>query len=250
MKINLIFKDQEKGKAAMKKIIVAIDGYSACGKSTTAKILAGKLGYVYIDTGAMYRAVALYFIEHYINSTNPKAVVEALNQIHISFVHNKKTESSETYLNGLNVETEIRKMYVSEKVSEVSAIPEVRRRLVELQQKMARKRGVVMDGRDIGTHVFPDAELKIFMVADMYVRAFRRQQELFERKQIVDLDDIIANIESRDLMDTTRAESPLRKASDAYEIDTTYITVEEQVDCIMNIAVGKMIELEYNLENI
>jgi len=234
----------------MKKIIVAIDGYSACGKSTTAKILAGKLGYVYIDTGAMYRAVALYFIEHYINSTNPKAVVEALNQIHISFVHNKKTESSETYLNGLNVETEIRKMYVSEKVSEVSAIPEVRRRLVELQQKMARKRGVVMDGRDIGTHVFPDAELKIFMVADMYVRAFRRQQELFERKQIVDLDDIIANIESRDLMDTTRAESPLRKASDAYEIDTTYITVEEQVDCIMNIAVGKMIELEYNLENI
>lgn len=234
----------------MKKIIVAIDGYSACGKSTTAKILAAKLGYVYIDTGAMYRSVALYFIQHYINSTNPKAVAEALNQIHISFVHNTKTEATETYLNGLNVESEIRKMYVSEKVSEVSAIPEVRRRMVELQQKMARKRGVVMDGRDIGTHVFPDAELKIFMVADMYVRAFRRQQELFERKQIVDLDDIIANIESRDLMDTTREESPLRKAADAYEIDTTYITVEEQVDCIMNIAVGKMIELEYNIENI
>ena len=234
----------------MKKIIVAIDGYSACGKSTTAKILAAKLGYVYIDTGAMYRTVALYFIKNYINSTNPKAVNEALNQIHISFVHNNKNESCETYLNGLNVEAEIRKMYVSEKVSEVSAIQAVRKRLVELQQKMARKRGVVMDGRDIGTHVFPDAELKIFMVADMHVRAYRRQQELFERKQIVDLDDIIANIESRDLMDTTRAESPLRKAVDAYEIDTTYITVEEQVDCIMNIAVGKMIELEYKVENI
>ncbi len=234
----------------MKKIIVAIDGYSACGKSTTAKILAAKLGYVYIDTGAMYRSVALYFIQNYINSTNPKAVTEALNQIHISFVHNNKSESCDTYLNGLNVEGEIRKMYVSEKVSEVSAIPEVRKRLVDLQQKMARKRGVVMDGRDIGTHVFPDAELKIFMVADMQVRAYRRQQELFERKQIVDLDDIIANIESRDLIDTTRAESPLRKAVDAYEIDTTYITVEEQVDCIMNIAVGKMIELEYKLEDI
>lgn len=234
----------------MKKIIVAIDGYSACGKSTTAKILAAKLSYVYIDTGAMYRSVALYFIQHYVNGTNPKAVSEALNQIHISFVHNNKTQSCETYLNGLNVESEIRKMYVSEKVSEVSAIPAVRKHLVELQQKLAKKRGVVMDGRDIGTHVFPDAELKIFMVADMQVRAFRRQQELFERKQIVDLEDIIANIESRDRIDTTREESPLRKAKDAYEIDSTYITVEEQVDCILNLAIGKMIELEYKLEDI
>jgi cytidylate kinase len=234
----------------MKKIIIAIDGFSACGKSTTAKFLAAKLGYVYIDTGAMYRSVALYFIQNYINNTNPKAVIEALNQIHISFVYNPKTEASDTYLNGLNVENEIRKMYVSERVSEVSALPEVRKHMVLLQQKLARKRGVVMDGRDIGTHVFPDAELKIFMVADMNVRAFRRQQELLERKQVVDLDDIIANIESRDLMDTTRAESPLRKATDAHEIDTTYITVEEQVDCIMNLSVGKMIELEYNLEDI
>jgi cytidylate kinase len=234
----------------MKKIIVAIDGYSACGKSTTAKLLAAKLGYVYVDTGAMYRAVALYFIEHYINCTNQKAVAEALTQIHISFVYNSKTETSDTYLNGLNVENEIRKMYVSEKVSEVSALPAVRRNLVEQQQKLARKKGVVMDGRDIGTHVFPDAELKIFMVADMEVRAYRRQQELFTRKQIVDLADIIANIESRDLMDTTREESPLRKATDAFEIDTTYITVEEQVDCIMNIAVGRMIELEYRVEDI
>ncbi len=234
----------------MKKIIVAIDGYSACGKSTTAKILAAKLGYVYFDTGAMYRAVALYFLQNYVNCTNPKAVSDALNHITISFVYNSKTASSETYLNGLNVEGEIRKMYVSEKVSEVSAIPEVRKNLVSQQQRLAKKRGVVMDGRDIGTHVFPDAELKIFMVADMHVRAFRRQQELIARKQMVDLDDIVANIESRDLMDTTREESPLRKATDAYEIDTTYITVEEQVDCIMNIAIGRMIELEYRLEDI
>jgi cytidylate kinase len=234
----------------MKKIIVAIDGYSACGKSTTAKILAAKLGYVYVDTGAMYRAVALYFIEHYINCTNQKAVTEALTQIHVSFVYNSKTEASDTYLNGLNVENEIRKMYVSEKVSEVSALPAVRKNMVEQQQKLARKKGVVMDGRDIGTYVFPNAELKIFMVADMEVRAYRRQQELFARKQIVDLADIIANIESRDRMDTTREESPLRKASDAFEIDTTYITVEEQVDCIMNIAVGRMIELEYRIADI
>ena len=234
----------------MKRIIVAIDGYSACGKSTTAKLLAAKLGYVYVDTGAMYRAVALYFIQHYINSTNQKAVAEALTHITVSFIYNEKTETSETYLNGLNVENEIRKMYVSERVSEVSALAEVRRFLVQQQQKIAKKKGVVMDGRDIGTHVFPDAELKIFMVADMQVRAYSRQQELFARKQIVDLEDIIANIESRDLMDTTREESPLRKAPDAHEIDTTYITVEEQVDCIMNIAVGTMIELEYRIEDI
>jgi len=234
----------------MRKIIIAIDGYSACGKSTTAKLLAAKLGYAYIDTGAMYRSVTLYFIEHYINITNPKAVTEALDQIHITFVHNSKTDSTDTYLNGLNVENEIRKMYVSEKVSEVSALPEVRKHMVHLQQKMGKKKGIVMDGRDIGTYVFPDAELKIFMVADMQVRAFRRQQELLERKQVVDLDDIIENIQSRDLMDTTRTESPLRKASDAYVIDTTYITVEEQVDCIMNIAVGRMIELAYKLEDI
>lgn len=234
----------------MKKIIVAIDGYSACGKSTTAKLLAAKLGYVYVDTGAMYRAVALYFIQHYINSTNQKAVAEALKQITVTFVYNEKTETSDTYLNGLNVENEIRKMYVSERVSEVSAIAEVRKFLVQQQQKLAKKKGVVMDGRDIGTHVFPDAELKIFMVADMMVRGYRRQQELFARKQIVDLQDIINNIESRDLMDTTREESPLRKAIDAHEIDTTYITVEEQVDCILNIAVGKMLELEYRIEDI
>jgi cytidylate kinase len=226
----------------MRKIIIAIDGYSACGKSTTAKMLASKLGYAYIDTGAMYRATTLYFHEHYINLTNPKAIIKALEEIHINFIYNPKLDSSETYLNGLNVEDEIRKMYVSDKVSEVSAITEVRRYMVGLQKKMGKKRGVVMDGRDIGTAVFPDAELKIFMLADMNVRAYRRQQELLERKQIVDFDDIIKNIEKRDLIDTTRDEGPLKKADDAYILDTTYMTVDEQVEYVMNLATGKMIE--------
>jgi cytidylate kinase len=234
----------------MRKIIIAIDGYSACGKSTTAKMLASKLGYAYIDTGAMYRATTLYFHEHYINLTNPKAIQKALEEIHINFVYNPKLDFSETYLNGLNVEDEIRKMYISDRVSEVSAITEVRKYMVGLQKKMGKKRGVVMDGRDIGTAVFPDAELKIFMLADMNVRAYRRQQELLERKQIVDFDDIIKNIEKRDLIDTTRAEGPLKKADEAYILDTTYMTVDEQVDYVINLATGKMIEAHSKLETL
>ena len=226
----------------MKRIVIAIDGYSACGKSTTAKAVASKLGYAYIDTGAMYRAATLYFHEHYINLTDPKAVAQALEQIHISFIFNSKIDKSETYLNGLNVEDEIRKMYISENVSEVSALAEVRKYMVGLQKKMGKKRGVVMDGRDIGTEVFPDAELKIFMVADMSIRAHRRQLELLERKQIVPLNEIIDNIQKRDILDTTRKEGPLRKAEDAFILDSTYITIEEQVDFIINLAVGKMID--------
>lgn len=227
----------------MKKIVIAIDGYSACGKSTTAKAVASRLGYAYIDTGAMYRATTLYFHEHYVHLTDPKEVSRNLENVHINFIYNPKTDRNETYLNGLNVEDEIRKMYVSDKVSEVSALPDVRKTMVALQKKMGKKRGVVMDGRDIGTEVFPDAELKIFMVADMMVRSHRRQQELFERKQIVPLDDIIDNLQKRDLLDTTRAEGPLRKAEDAYLLDTTYITIDEQVDYILNLAVSKMIEV-------
>ena len=226
----------------MKKIVIAIDGYSACGKSTTAKAVASRLGYVYIDTGAMYRATTLYFHEHYINLTDPKAISKALENIHINLAYNPKTDKSETYLNGLNVEDEIRKMYISEKVSEVSALPEVRKSMVTLQKKMGKKRGVVMDGRDIGTEVFPDAELKIFMVADMLVRAHRRQLELMDRKQIVALDDIIDNIQKRDHLDTTRTEGPLRKATDAILLDTTHMTIDEQVDFMVNLATGKMIE--------
>ncbi|MFN3403803.1 MAG: (d)CMP kinase [Cytophagaceae bacterium] len=228
----------------MKKIIIAIDGYSSCGKSTTAKIVASKLGYAYIDTGAMYRATTLYFHEHYINLTDPKSIQKALDNIQISFVYNPKIDKSETFLNGLNVEGEIRKMYISEKVSEVSAIKEVRKFLVSQQQKMGKKRGLVMDGRDIGTAVFPDAELKIFMEADMHVRAFRRQQELLEKKQVVDLEDIIENIKKRDHLDTTREEGPLRKAEDAFVLDTTFMTIDEQVDFVLNLATGKLIDVQ------
>jgi len=229
---------------SMKKIIVAIDGYSACGKSTTAKKVAEKLRYTYIDSGAMYRAVTLYFHQNYVTLTHPREVAEALQTIQIQFKYNSKTEKSETYLNGLNVEEEIRRMYISENVSEVSAVPEVRKALVALQQKMGSKRGVVMDGRDIGTKVFPDAELKIFMNADMTVRAHRRQLELMERGDIVDLEDIIENLKHRDHLDTTRKESPLIQAPDAYLLDTTYITVDEQIEFVVNLAISKMIEKE------
>lgn len=226
----------------MRKIIIAIDGYSACGKSTTAKKVAAKLGYGYIDTGAMYRAVTLYFNENYINLTNPKAIREALDNIQIQFIYNSKTERNETFLNGLNIEDEIRKMYISEKVSEVSAIPEVRKSLVALQQKLAKKKGFVMDGRDIGTAVFPDAELKIFMQADLNIRSERRQQELLERKQVVDLEEIKQNLVKRDTIDTTRSEGPLRKADDAYVLDSTFMTIDEQEEMVVNLATAKIIE--------
>lgn len=228
----------------MKKIVIAIDGYSACGKSTTAKIVAAKLGYAYIDTGAMYRAVTLYFLEHYIDLTNPKKIDEALHNIHISFVYNPRTNRNETCLNGLNVEEEIRKMYISNKVSEVSAIPAVRHAMVDQQQKMGKKRGVVMDGRDIGTRVFPDAELKVFMTADRYTRAIRRQRELLEKNQLVDLDDIIANLEKRDHIDSTREESPLRQAEDAYLMDTSHMLIDEQVDMVLRLAATRKLEAQ------
>jgi cytidylate kinase len=224
----------------LRKIVIAIDGYSACGKSTTAKLVASILGYKYIDTGAMYRAVTLYFLEHHIALTNPKEVVRALEQIHVSFKINAHNVS-ETYLNGLNVEKEIRKMKVSNNVSQVSALKEVRTAMVEQQRRMGKERGVVMDGRDIGTVVFPNAELKLFMTADMMVRATRRQQELMEKGQLVELDKVIENIEQRDLLDTTRAESPLRKADDATVIDTTHVSIDEQVDEAVRLAVTKIL---------
>lgn len=223
----------------LRKIVIAIDGYSACGKSTTAKEVAAVLGYRYIDTGAMYRAVTLYFIDHHISLTNPKEILRALAGINISFHVNSKNVS-ETFLNGLNVEKDIRKMRVSEMVSPVSAIREVRTAMVEQQRRMGKEKGVVMDGRDIGTVVFPGAELKLFMKADILVRAIRRQRELLERKQLVELDAVIDNILSRDKIDTTRAESPLRQADDAVVIDTTHITIDEQVDEVIRMAVSKM----------
>lgn len=213
----------------MRKITIAIDGYSGCGKSSTAKEVAHALQYIYIDSGAMYRTVTLYFIENHVSLTNTKAIDKAINQIEIEFKINPKNGQQETYLNGLNVEKKIREMQISEKVSQVSAISEVRRAMVALQRKWGKNKGVVMDGRDIGTVVFPEAELKIFMRADDGIRAERRQRELLEKGQLVPLDEIKANLKNRDKIDTTRAVSPLKKADDAIELDTTNLTFEEQV---------------------
>ncbi|HEY3429584.1 MAG TPA: (d)CMP kinase [Cyclobacteriaceae bacterium] len=226
----------------LSKIVIAIDGYSACGKSTTAKEVAKILGYKYIDSGAMYRAVTVYFLEHHVSLSNPKEIAKALYNINISFKVNPKGVT-ETYLNGLNVEKDIRRMRVSENVSPVSAVKEVRIAMVEQQRKLGKEKGIVMDGRDIGTVVFPNAELKFFMTADILVRAFRRQRELLELDKLVDLDTVIENIESRDKIDTTRAESPLRKADDAIIIDTTHITIDEQVDEVIRMALSKTIQL-------
>lgn len=226
----------------LSKIVIAIDGYSACGKSTTAKEVAKILGYRYIDSGAMYRAVTVYFLEHHISLSNPKEIAKALQNITISFKVNSKG-ITETYLNNLSVEKDIRRMRVSENVSPVSAIREVRVAMVEQQRKLGKDKGIVMDGRDIGTVVFPKAEMKFFMTADILVRAFRRQRELLQLDRLVDLDSVIENIEKRDTIDTTRAESPLRKADDAVVIDTTHITIDEQVDEVIRLAVSKAINL-------
>ncbi|MCE7059598.1 (d)CMP kinase [Dyadobacter sp. CY343] len=220
----------------MPKIIVAIDGYSSCGKSTTAKQVAKQLNYPYIDTGAMYRAVTLYFIQNHITLTNPKEVELALNSIQISFRRHAELGRNDTYLNGINVEDEIRKMYVSEKVSDVSAIAEVRHALVAQQQRMGKMKGIVMDGRDIGTVVFPQAELKIFMTADPLIRAQRRQTELLEKGELVGLAEIAENLKMRDHIDTHRAESPLRQAQDAIYIDNSLMTLDEQVELVVRLA--------------
>lgn len=224
----------------MSKIIVAIDGYSSCGKSSTAKLVAKQLNYPYIDTGAMYRAVTLYFIQNHISLTNPKEVETALKQINITFRVHAVTAKNETYLNGINVEEEIRKMYVSQKVSDVSALAIVRHELVAIQKRMGKTKGIVMDGRDIGTVVFPQAELKIFMTADPLVRAQRRQQELISNGELVNLDEIIQNLQDRDRIDTTRAESPLKQAEDAVYLDNTHLTLEEQVDVVVQLADQKI----------
>lgn len=224
----------------LKKIVIAIDGYSACGKSTTAKQVASVLGYRYIDTGAMYRAVTLYFLDHHVALTNPREVTRALQQVQIAFKVNSRNVS-ETYLNGLNVEQSIRRMRVSENVSQVATLRDVRLALVEQQRRMAKEKSVVMDGRDIGTVVFPNAELKLFMTADILVRAFRRQREILDRGQLVDLDDVIENLLQRDKIDTGREESPLRKADDAVVIDTTHISIDEQVDEVVRLSLSKMV---------
>ncbi|MBA9078090.1 MULTISPECIES: (d)CMP kinase [Rufibacter] len=228
----------------MKKIVVALDGYSSCGKSTTAKQVAQELGYAYIDTGAMYRAVTLYFLEHFIDLTNPKKVQEALNNIEVSFQRNSKNGRNEVFLNGLNVEDEIRKMYISEKVSEVSVLAPVRHAMVSEQKKMGKRRGVVMDGRDIGTAVFPDAEVKVFMTAEVDIRARRRQEELLEKGQLVPFDEIVENLQKRDHIDSTREESPLRRAEDAHLLDTSHMTIDEQVDFVLDLVHSALLQKE------
>ena len=228
----------------MEKIVIAIDGYSGCGKSTTAKMVAGILEYVYIDSGAMYRAVTLYFLDHYVNLTNPKQVDQALKNIEIEFLPPQGLNEGEIFLNGINVSSKIREMYVTERVSEVSANPRVRQEMVALQRKMGKKKGVVMDGRDIGTVVFPEAELKVFMTADLEVRAERRQNELLERGQLLNLDVIRKNLRKRDHLDTTREVGPLKQAEEAHLIDTTHLTITEQVEEVLNLATGVMIHAD------
>lgn len=224
----------------MRKIIIAIDGYSACGKSTTAKEVARELGYKYIDSGAMYRAVTLYFLDHLVAFTNPKEVDKALQNISLAFRVNAKGVS-EIFLNGINVEQSIRKMRISENVSPVSTIKEVRQAMVALQRKLGKDKGVVMDGRDIGSVVFPDAELKLFLTADILVRAIRRQKELLEREDLVDVDTIIQNLQQRDQIDSMRKESPLVRPADSVEINTTHITIDEQVDEVIRLALSKIV---------
>ena len=220
----------------MKKIVIAIDGFSGCGKSTTAKAVAKALNYTYIDSGAMYRAVTLHFLDRFTNLTNPKEVMKSLGTIKIEFHKNEESGFQETFLNGLNVEKVIRTMPVSEKVSEVSKLKEVRAELVSQQQRLGRHKGVVMDGRDIGTVVFPEAELKVFMTADLIIRAERRQQELLEKGDLVELDKIIHNLAERDRIDSSREISPLKMAEGAVEINTSYLDFEDQVKKIIDLA--------------
>ena len=222
------------------KIIIAIDGYSSCGKSTLAKALAAQLEYVFIDTGAMYRAVALYFLRNNIDFDNEAQILKALAAIKLNFVYNATSLKSDMVLNGENVEAEIREMRVSEKVSEVAAIGAVRDFAVAQQQAMGEFKGIVMDGRDIGTVVFPKAELKIFVTADPAVRVERRFLELKNTNPTIRKEEIEANLKHRDLMDTTRERSPLKQAEDAVVLDNTHMTREEQFNLALSWAIAKI----------
>lgn len=223
----------------MKKIIIAIDGYSSSGKSTMARDLAKRIGYVYVDSGAMYRAVTLYAIEHGMASAekgvDKDALIKALPDIHISFTPAGEDGSQHTLLNGRDVENEIRDMRVSAMVSPVAVIPEVRHHLVTLQQEYGKEKGIVMDGRDIGTTVFPDAEMKVFVNASAEERARRRVKELQQKGQDVSYEDVLVNIRERDHIDSTRKESPLRKADDAVLLDNDNMTIPEQMDWLLNL---------------
>ena len=233
------------------KINIAIDGYSSCGKSTIAKAIARELNYVYIDSGAMYRAMTLYALQHGFISTdgkmNEQGLIQALDVVMIHFRYNTDSYRYETFLNGKNVDREIRTLQVSNSVSPISAIKEVRQKLVKMQKRMAESKGVVMDGRDIGTVVLPDAELKLFMTADPEIRAKRRFDELQSMGVETSFDDVLRNINQRDKIDTTREHDPLLKADDAIVVDNSHLTLDEQFQFVMSkishrIAAGSLAE--------
>ena len=218
----------------MNKIVIAIDGFSSCGKSTLAKALSKKLNYIYVDSGAMYRAVTYYFLKNNISFTDPVDIEQALEKIKIHF--ERIAGGNHVFLNQVDIESEIRSMEVSNWVSEVSAISAVRKAMVKLQQKMGTKKGIVMDGRDIGTVVFPDAELKIFVTADKSIRTERRYLELTEKGYHVHQSDIAQNLSHRDQIDSTRSDSPLRQAQDAVLIDNSHLTEQEQLELALELA--------------
>lgn len=221
-----------------RNIIIAVDGHSSCGKSTVAKQVARAIGIAYIDTGAMYRAVTLFALRHGLmdgNQPNALAIEQHLNEVHISFDFDQQAGRNTTFLNDENVEDQIRNMEVSSHVSAVSAIPAVRAKLTEWQRQMAKSKSVIMDGRDIGTAVFPNADLKIFMTARPEVRAQRRYDELKDKGQDANLQDILQNVVDRDRQDSTRSVSPLRQADDAVVLDNSDITRDEQYDFILNL---------------
>jgi CMP/dCMP kinase len=225
-----------------KKLIIAIDGYSSCGKSTFAKLIAQELGYIYIDTGSMYRAVTLFALRNkFISETefNSEGLIELLAEVNIRFVKNVSTGKNDTFLNNEDVENEIRGMEISKYVSQVSQLKSVRSKMVNLQRGMSEEKGVVMDGRDIGTVVFPNADIKIFMTADPDVRAHRRYDELLAKDEKVTLEEIKENLLNRDKQDTSRKESPLKQAADAYVLDNSNMTIDEQMDWFMNIYSSK-----------
>lgn len=229
----------------MKDIIIAIDGYSSCGKSTLAKALAKRLNYSFVDTGAMYRAVTLYFLRNELDYTsmNEAELNSVLEKIKISFQYNRSKQQSETLLNGENVEAEIRKQQVNDAVSQVSQLKAIRKKMVSLQQKAGVDKGLVMDGRDIGSTVFPDAEIKLFMTAEPEIRAKRRFDELSAKGVDVSLEEVRKNLEIRDYNDTHRKETPLIKADDAIELDNSYLNEEEQLNLVLKIIAEKTADL-------
>ncbi|MGB8704374.1 MAG: (d)CMP kinase [Gillisia sp.] len=226
-----------------KKITIAIDGFSSTGKSTVAKQLARSLGYIYVDTGAMYRAVTLFAMQNNLISKDfidQQNLVKILHQVNLKFVFDEKLGYAAIYLNGKNVEKEIRSLEVSQFVSKIASISEVRLKLVAQQQEMGKEKGVVMDGRDIGTVVFPDAELKLFMTASAMERANRRFKEMQARGEKVNFDEVLFNVQERDRIDTTREDSPLVKSHDAIEIDNSHLNLQEQYDKIFSLAQEKI----------